>query len=156
MGNFFVVTSDQPFAEEAKQVFQFGLDRTLDWNSCSPDSLVVNHGCHATHFPRQNGAGRAIASDEYTRSCLLAIGTWFHSDGCASGEETQLLKRYLAVGPERLAKELEGFFTIVIADGQTQEVVVLTDLVGSCHAFVRSWKGGFLVSASSFLLATAE
>lgn len=30
----------------------------------------------------------------------------------------------------------------------------MTDLVGSCHAFVRSWKGGFLVSASSFLLAT--
>src|SRR5581483_3406611 len=65
----------------------------------------------------------------------------------------RLLSRYLEVGPTRLAQELEGFFVIVVGDARTQQVIVLTDIVGSCHCFVRS-SGRFLaVSGSSLLLA---
>ena len=39
-------------------------------------------------------------------------------------------------------------------DPRTDEVLVLTDLVGSCHSFMRSWENSVALSCSSFLLAS--
>ncbi len=101
-----------------------------------------------------NGSGAATAVDPHTESWLLAIGTWFHSEGYSVGAEPKLLSRYLEVGRIRLAQELEGFFVIVIGDSRTRETIVLTDLVGSCHCFARSLKHTIALSGSSLLLAS--
>ena len=154
MGNFLVVTTSDGYSEEARRLFQLGLQNAGRWSACSPDSTIDAGWCQAAHFRRRNGSGAAIVSDSNTGSWLLTIGSWFHAGDYASGEEARLLKRYLEIGPDRLAQELEGFFVIVIGDGRTNETLVLTDLVGSCHGYVRSWKGGVLLSGSSFLLAT--
>ncbi len=108
---------------------------------------------HAASFPRQNGSGTPIVTDQTTGSWLVAIGTWFHTEGYGAGEESQALNRYLEVGANRLARELEGFFVFVIGDARTRETIVLTDLIGSCHCFVRLWKNMVALSGSSLLLA---
>ena len=107
----------------------------------------------AAAFPRQNGSGTPIVTDQPTGSWLLALGTWFHAMGYGSGAEIRLLQRYLEAGEERLAQELEGFFILVIGDARTQQTLVLTDIGGSCHAFLRSWEKIVALSGSSLLLA---
>ncbi len=107
----------------------------------------------AASFARENRSGTPIVSDPKTGSWLLVTGTWFHVEGFGTGAESRLLDRYLEVGAARLGEELEGFFVIVIGDGRTRETVVLTDIVGSCHCFSRSWEHGVALSGSSLLLA---
>ncbi|HWR17329.1 MAG TPA: hypothetical protein VN577_21040 [Terriglobales bacterium] len=105
-------------------------------------------------FPRQNKTGPFLASDN--GHLLVAGGTWFHRDGYSSGSEAKLLSRYFEVGAEVLAKEVDGFYTIVIVDGRTAEATVLTDL-GTFHVFERRLKVGatevLALSTSSLLLA---
>jgi hypothetical protein len=152
--NFLIVTAATGEGEAANRVFEAGLQHTRRWNGSSPDSFLNSDWVKVAQFPRQQGRRGTIACDASTSSWLFAIGTWFHSEDYASGEELLLLKRYLDIGSDQLAQELEGFFVIAIGDGRTKETVVITDLVGSCHGFVRSWKYGFILSGSSFILAT--
>jgi len=121
-----------------------------------PARIVTREWSRAASFPRKNGSGGPLVSDEETSSWLLAAGTWFHADGHASSDEQFLLQRYLQVGPERLGRELEGFFVVIVGDGRSRETVVLTDVVGSCHCFSRTWKDALALSGSSFVLAALE
>ena len=117
---------------------------------------LENEWSLAAAFPRQNGSGGKIATDPETGNWLLASGTWFHADGYSSGEETRLLRRFFEVGAERLAGDLEGFFVLIFGDSHTSEVVVVTDIVGSCHCFQRSFDDAIVLSGSSLLLASLE
>ncbi|MEW5977988.1 MAG: asparagine synthase-related protein [Acidobacteriota bacterium] len=86
--------------------------------------------------------------------CWVAtVGSWFHVEGYHSGREDQLLNRLILVGPERLAAELEGFFVVVAKIPSEQELVVITDVAGSCHCFTRELRGLTAISSSSLLLA---
>jgi hypothetical protein len=49
---------------------------------------------------------------------------------------------------------MEGFFTVVAGDGASQEITVITDVVGSCHCFVRQLGESVVISSSSMLLAS--
>lgn len=53
----------------------------------------------------------------------------------------------------QLARELEGFFVILIGDSRRGVTYAITDIVGSCHAFWRQLPGTLLLSSSSLLLA---
>lgn len=94
-----------------------------------------------------------MVDDPQTGTWLLTIGTWFHTDGYGSGSEDHLLTRYLNVGPNRVSREVEGFFVIIVGDPRTREVIVITDVMGSCHCFARSSKLATALSGSSLLLA---
>ncbi len=104
-------------------------------------------------FPRDNGTSTPLVEDAASGTWLLVVGTWFHRDGFHVGDETELLARYLKVGPQQLADELEGFYCVVIGDARTREIIAITDIVGSCHAFMRVLSGATALSGSSLLLA---
>ena len=153
MGTFLVILPDHNFQEETARLFHSGLMLARRIKNQTPSGMVeAEWGCAAS-FSRKNGSGMPIVSDQATGSWLLAIGTWFHEDGYGVGSELRLLNRYLYIDAIRFAKELEGFFIIVIGDARTRETVVLTDLIGSCHGFMRSWKHGTVLSSSSLMLA---
>ncbi|MBI3775594.1 MAG: hypothetical protein HY273_08575, partial [Gammaproteobacteria bacterium] len=84
-----------------------------------PSSTVERDWASAAVFARINTSGAPIALDPHTGSWLLAVGTWCHADGYSSGAEGRLLQRYLEVGAQRLGRELEGFFNVVIGDART-------------------------------------
>ena len=153
LGNFLVIISSKDFQSEANQLFRSSLEIARYIKFPPPDGMVETEWAYAASFARQNGSGTPIVYDPETESWLLAIGVWFHGDGYGSGEESRLLARYLELDPLLVGRELEGFFVIVIGDGRTQETIVLTDIVGSCHCFFRSWKQGIALSSSSLLLA---
>lgn len=153
MANFLVFISSRFSSPGTEPLFQLGLVRARSLKSqVSNDILERDWACAAT-FARINNSGAPIAHDLRTGSWLLAVGTWCHTNGYASGAEERLLQHYLEVGPQRLARELEGFFNVVIGDARTREVLLITDVIGSCHAFMRTLPEGIALAGSSLLLA---
>jgi hypothetical protein len=153
VGNFMVVIPAMGASGEARRLFGAGVDAAREIRSQVPSSTTESEWACAASFARQNGSGSLIVTDPSTGSWLIAVGTWFHSDGHTSGAESWLLRRYLEIDAIRLAQDLEGFFVLVFGDARTHEVVVLTDIVGSCHCFRRSFSSATVLSGSSLLLA---
>ena len=152
MGNFLALVPRVPAADTAS-LLRKGIDaaRRLKGDVVA-STLQGPNGCAAA-FARRNGTASAIATDPASGSWLLAAGTWFHKDGYGSGAEARLLARYLATDALTLAREMDGFFCLVIGDVRAGEALVITDIVGSYHAFTRETDDAIAVSGSSLLLA---
>lgn len=153
MGSFLALVSRPEHQAERARLFHSGLGTFQQAKSRAPSGVVEADWASAATFPRLNGSGAPVLPDAATGTWLIGLGTWFHRDGPRSGDEARLLQRYLEVGAEELANELEGFFAVVIGDGRSREVFVVTDLVGSCHCYARPWEHGTALSNSSFALA---
>ncbi|MCI0337014.1 MAG: hypothetical protein L0226_05530 [Acidobacteria bacterium] len=153
MGNFIVIVAPSEAKDECERLFQVGLANVERIKGRMPHGLVRRDWVRAASFARRNGSGSPIAEDPETSSWLLAAGTWFHPDSFASGDELRLLARIISVGPELIARELEGFFVIVYGDARAQEVIVITDVIGSRHCFFRRIDRCSALSTSSLVLA---
>ena len=156
MGDFLVIVFSKDSRHEADRLFRAGLEVAHSIKGQVPSQTVETEWVYAASFPRLNGSGTPIVFDPEKKNWLLAIGTWFHTDGYGAGSEARLLSRYLQVGSDQLAQELEGFFIIVVGDARVREAIAFTDIVGSCHGFLRSWKHMTALSSSSLLLAGLE
>ncbi len=156
MGNFFILLSPAAQQDEAERYFATGLDHFRQVKMAEPNGFVRLSWVRAAAFARLNRSGTPLVTDPQTGSGILAVGSWFHRDGYSVGGEERLLKRYGEVGAEQLGLELEGFFTIVILDASRKEIVVITDLIGSCHTFVRTLSNTIAISSSSFILASLD
>jgi len=151
MANFLTILPRDSGQFDARTLFQYGLQRAQQLKSQTHCNSLERDWAYVATFARLNGTGGVVVSDPNTGSWLLAIGSWFHGEGSVNCEE--LLQRYLEVGAYQLGRELEGFFTVVIGDGRTRETLVITDLLGSCHCFMRMSDEGVALSGSSLLLA---
>jgi hypothetical protein len=154
VGNFLVVVPSTDSGADANRLFKAGLEVAREIRSQTPSKTVESDWALAASFTRQNGSGGTLVTDPATGSWLLSSGTWFHNEGYASGSEFRLLQRYLETNALQLGRELEGFFVLVIGDARTREVVVVADIIGSCHCFRRTLKEGIALSGSSLLLAS--
>jgi len=156
MGNFFVVAPVLSVQKEADCALArgLGLARSLDLGE--PNGMVKRSWSLAASFARDNGSGSPVASDVETGSWLTSIGTWFHPLETGPNDNGFLLDRYLRLGSDNLAQELEGFFTIIVGDGRTGEIIAITDIIGSCHAFMRAYDSMAVLSGSSLLLAAMD
>ena len=153
MSDFLVVLAAPRFHELARERFAAGLQLSRDLLQAQPTSTHQADGVHAAVYPRRDGSGGSMAVDPATGCWLFASGTWFHDSAGASGREARLLERWLDVGSEQLARELDGLFVVVAGNARTGDVVAITDSVGSCHAFVREDPGITTISGSSLVLA---
>ncbi len=156
LGSFLISISSAQLSYHAEERYQNGLKVIGSLKSQEIHQTIQVPGLRVATFRwHERSAGR-ISFDETTQSRLLAFGTWFHSSGYGIGSEDRLLRRYLEVGAKHLGRELEGFFLLMIADGRTSDTLLLTDIMGSCHAFQRSWNGQTMISSSSLALAAIE
>jgi hypothetical protein len=153
MGNFLAIVAVAATEQQAEQLFRSGLESARALKQQSPDQTLTSPWSRAASFPRQNGSASPLVQDAQTGSWLLVIGTCFHRNGRGPGNQSQLLDRYLQVGALQLARELDGFFCIVIGDGRSKEVIAITDVAGSRHAFLRQLPHALAISGSSLLLA---
>jgi hypothetical protein len=154
VGNFLVTIPTTIPARSTRELFRVGLDSARKLLKHESSAVLEGPESCVAAFPRLNGSPVTIASDARTGAWLSSIGTWFHSEGYASGSNARLLERYLQVGPEKLAEELEGFFVLFVGDPRTHETVLVSDIVGSCHSFLRQMPQALAISGSSLLLAS--
>jgi hypothetical protein len=153
MGNFLVIVAPAETRAEAGDVPGRLFLNGQAIKEGKPNGLVETDWVKAISYARLNGSGASITEDPESKSWLITTGTWFHSDGFASGDESRLLARIISCGPERTAKELEGFFVLVYGDARTREVIVITDVIASCHCFFRTIGNCCAISTSSLQLA---
>lgn len=153
MSNFFAILPRGNASGAALALFRQGLSAARLLKSQVPSGTQENEWAYAAAFSRISGGGAPVVVDPATGSWMIASGSWFHRDGYACGDEGRLLSRYLEVGPRAVGRELEGFFCLVVGDARSSEVIVITDIVGSCHGFVRQMEEGLALSGSSMLLA---
>jgi len=138
---------------DAARSFSSALELASRLKGQVPNSVVQTRWVHVASFPRKNTTGARVLTDPKTGNWIFVAGTWFHVDGIATGAESKLLRYYEQFGASKLARDLEGFFTILVADAIKQELVIITDLVGSCHCYRRECRDFVAISGSSLLLA---
>lgn len=154
MGNLLVVIPASEYFEGAEELFQVGIAGMSQLKSLQPNSVYKSEFAYAASFPRLNGTGSQITVDSSIGAFLACVGTWFHSEGFSSGDEALLLERFVKFGVEHVARGLEGFFAIVFGDPRSHEVSVITDIIGSCHFFVRTFEHAVVLSSSTLQLAS--
>ncbi len=153
MGNFLIVLSGKESRERARGLFDAGLRSALSLKAQKPCSTLEKDGVLAASFQRQNGSGAPIAVDPESGSWLLSAGTWFHPSAVGHDKEKRLLERCAEIGCEGVTDGMEGFFVLAYGDQARDETVIVTDLVGSCHCFVRTWPGVSAIAGSSLVLS---
>ncbi|NOT60406.1 MAG: hypothetical protein HOP19_09300 [Acidobacteria bacterium] len=151
MGNFLTLVQ-RPDAASLTEVFARGCTAIRQLKNLTPTGEAVTAYAHAASFARRNGSGAPLVQDA-AGNWLCVVGTWFHREGFASGAETKLLAAFLQHGAQALAQALSGFFVIVIGAVRSQTVYVITDLIGSRHAFMRVLPQGVALASSSLVLA---
>ena len=153
MGNFLLIMPSEANSAEGASLFHRGLDLARRLKGQMSQGSVERQWVFATTFTRENGSGSAPVVEPGTGSWLQAAGSWFHDQGFNVGSEANLLNRYLEVGADQLARELQGFFVILVGDARTKETIIITDIIGSCHCYVRTFDKMTAFSGSSLLLA---
>ena len=153
MGNFLLISGTD---EAAATAWRNALAQTQRLKGSTPTGVVESVGVRVASFTRQNGSGVPVLRDEATGNWLLVVGSWFHADGYGTGAEARLLARLAQAGSAQVAQEISGFFTLLFGDGQTAATFVITDLIGSRHAFYREFPWGIALASSSLLLASLE
>jgi hypothetical protein len=123
-------------------------------NSDKDNSRIALDWSIASSFPRCNGSGLPIAVDPASGSWLAVQGSCFHRSG--NNQPAYLLQRYLNIGAEQLALELNGFFAVIVGNANTRVTQVITDVVGSLHFYHRQLRSSIGLSTSSRLLAQLE
>src|SRR5580658_9329258 len=152
MGSFFISMPGPDGTDTPGSLFRAALHVAQTIPGQPPSSVLNADYAQIATFARRNGSGSHVAIDPTTGNWLVAIGTWFHKDGHASGQEARLLENFQKKGIREFANSLEGFFTICIGDTRERTVYVVTDVIGSCHCFLRSVSGAVTISNSSLLL----
>lgn len=118
-----------------------------------PNRVLETDYAFVASYARRNGSSTPVLRDPATGNWLVAVGSWFHDAGYASGQEDRLLARLAQVGAKQLAREIEGFFVIVTGEAATRDVTVITDVAGTLHCYMRKLEGGTAISVSSLALA---
>ena len=84
---------------------------------------------------------------------IADFGIWLPLPAEPGRDAAWLVDQYLAHGAEGLARQLQGFFVLIIVDQRQRQVHVITDRCGSIHAYWRQLTDGIAVSLSSAVLA---
>lgn len=156
LGNFLIVLPKRSDSIPSLPLFERAVLDAGKLRQQQPKQIEKTNEAHVASFPRLNGSASQIAVDKSIGDWLLTSGTWFHPNVLASDRERALLRRYQEVGVHRLVHEMEGFFVVAIGDARSGTTYVITDLVGSCHAFWRQLPAAVVLSSSSLLLVGQE
>ncbi len=153
MGGFLISHSGEAKRGEVRSILQSGVKHYASIKGVAPLAVIESDETCVAKFGRIAGTAEGIAKDARTGSWVASIGTWFLPGTSGGSRAVDLLNRCLAK-EETIAQDLDGFFVIVFYDGRQKKLLVITDRVGSCHAYFCIRGDLALVSSSSMVLAS--
>jgi len=123
----------------------------LDW----PAQQATGTHCLAAKLDAPSTLHRGVVQDAKTGSWLLAVGTVIDQpDILPKGDLGLLLSDYLAQGT-RVFNRLDGHFALVICDGRTGHVLLVSDPFGFVSIFYGQRGGQWVISTSALAVAQA-
>lgn len=152
MGFFYVVIKGKNY-DVSHNVVEMSKKIIPTFDLFSTSETKQNEFYFIQKFRRMNGSGADVCDDATSGSWLIVTGTWFHESGLCSGKEKALLRLICEKGLSYVVKGLDGFFTVVFWDGISNEIKIVTDVIGSCYSFIRIINDCVIVSNSSYFLA---
>lgn len=99
-------------------------------------------------FGRLQGSARPLATVDGL-GWIASSGCWIHRNGLRSDDLPGLLARYLEVGADALARELDGVYALIVGDARQSKVSIITDVCGSLHLYMREDESGIALATSS-------
>jgi hypothetical protein len=119
----------------------------------APSEICRGAGCLAAKFDTPASLHRRAAADEATGSWLLAAGTVVDTRHVApDGDLSQLLRDYLSCG-EAVFQRCDGLFALVIYNGLTRRIALVSDLFGYFSVFYGSRAGQTFIATSALAVA---
>jgi hypothetical protein len=107
-----------------------------------------------TVAPAAKATDKRITRSVDGQVCIADLGTWISLPAVPGRDASWLVEQYLLNGAEALARQLQGFFVIIIVDQHTRQTHIITDRCGSLHVYWRRFDDdGYAVSLSSAVLA---
>jgi len=106
-----------------------------------------------TVAPATSATDKRIARSGDDQVWIADFGTWLPLPAAPGRDAAWLVEQYLAHGAAGLARQLQGFFAIIIVDQRQRQAHVVTDRCGSIHVYWRELEEGHAVSLSSAVLA---
>lgn len=103
--------------------------------------------------PAAKFSDKRIARSDDDRIWIADLGLWMPLPAERGRDTAWLVKQYIALGAEGLARGLQGMFALLIVDQRTRETHVITDWCGSLHVYWRQLSEGVAVCTSSAVLA---
>lgn len=118
-----------------------------------PSDYALGKHCIGAKLDSPASLHQGITVDEETGSWLIAAGTVVDTHNVApDGNLRPLLKDYLTHG-EPVLERCDGFFALVIYNGLTQSLAIISDPFGYFSVFYGSRAGRTFVSTSALAVA---
>lgn len=150
MGQFLVVHGLVP--ERCRALFEEGLACFKRIAELEPTSVLAEGAVRVAKFDRRFGTSAPIFHPG--QHWMVSAGTWFHRGGCRPAELVEEWQDVL--GHDRplevLGGDLDGLFTVVLGDTQSDELTVVTDRLGTLATYEAELDGCRLISTSSLVL----
>ena len=141
-------------SEGADDAFQRGVSALRRFKDVGPESTAISSLASLVVVGKGDGEINAIARSEDDQTWIVDLGTWLPVPAKSGCGARWLLQQYRELGPDGLARKLQGFFAILIVDFGAGAIHVITDRCGSLHVYHRQTPDGHLIATSSASLAT--
>lgn len=150
MAQFLVVHGLAP--DRCRELFEAGLACFRRIAGLEASATLAEGAVRVAKFDRSYGHSTPLYHPG--RHWLVGAGTWFHRGGCRPVELVEEWRDVLSHDRplEVLAGDLEGMFTVVLGDTESDEMTVVTDRLGTLACYETEIDGCRLISTSSLIL----
>jgi hypothetical protein len=156
MSGFAAVVHTTNDNEDESKRFRSFVQSVADYKSLeAPTVVVAGTGCIGAKLDSASSLHRGITVDPETGSWLIAAGTVVDShDVSSDGDLQALLKDYIQDGASVLER-CDGLFALVIYNGLTRSVAVVSDPFGYFSVFYGICGARVFVATSALAVAEA-
>jgi len=156
MSVVFILISNSGSTDSNTTYFHKIIETAQKIKNLSPVFRVESSRIKIFSLPNRVDSISQAYYEESTGEWLIAIGTWFHGSGISCGKEAALLKIIKKADIFHVANELEGSYVLIYGNKNSHSCIIVTDIIGSAHVYIRKIKNGIAISNSSLLLALLE
>jgi len=136
--------------------FRHGAQALARFKKVQVSDEVISSTASLAIAPAKTAPDKRIARSADGQIWIADLGTWLPVPAAAGRDAAWLVEQYRVHGAHALARQLQGFFVLLIVDQRQRQVHVVTDRCGSIHVYWRKLAGGHVVSLSSAVLAMVE
>ncbi len=153
MGQWIVIQDDDQ--DRINRLGEIAVDRFQSLCGLTPQAAVRSPNAAVWKFPRRLHPGTAIARAESGQGFTTIAGTWWFGGSCDEAALQALNATMQSPeNPVDALRKLDGSFGVAACREETDELIAITDRIGTIHLYETRIGSARLVSTSSMVLAS--